>query len=147
MNMLSLLEDNHGLPLFNMDKRFIWLEETKECINKFSIRCTINSRLNIKKSFREQVHKCMINFVQALNSLLEPHKKIRVLPLLMFYETRQNPRKYFKVLSYFIYKIISNYVCIEYLAFESIRLGELPVGTEGVLNIETKVLTKYWELQ
>ena len=40
----------------------------------------------------------------------------RVLALLMFYETRKNPKKAFKVLSCVIYKIISNYVFIDYLA-------------------------------
>ena len=38
----------------------------------------------------------------------------RVLELLMFYETRKNPKKFFKVLSCVIYTIISNYVCIDY---------------------------------
>ena len=42
-----------------------------------------------------------------------------VLALLMFYETRNNPKKAFKVLSCVIYKIISTYVCIDYLASES----------------------------
>ena len=44
--------------------------------------------------------------------------KTRVLSLLMFYETRKNPKKYFKVLSYVICTIINNYVCIDYLACE-----------------------------
>ena len=44
-----------------MARSFILLEETKESINKFSIGYIINSRLNINKVFREQVHKCTNN--------------------------------------------------------------------------------------
>ena len=44
-----------------MAKSFIWPEETKERINEFSIGYMINTRLNIKKSFREQVDKCTNN--------------------------------------------------------------------------------------
>ena len=36
----------------------------------------------------------------------------------MFYETRKNHKKVFKVLSCVISKIISNYVCIDYLSFK-----------------------------
>ena len=43
----------------------------------------------------------------------------RVLALLMSYETRKNPKKIFIVLSCVIYTIISNYVCIDYLGYES----------------------------
>ena len=42
-------------------------------------------------------------------------KKTRVLALLMFYETRKNPKKASKVLSCVIYTMISNYVCVDYL--------------------------------
>ena len=79
---------NHRLPLFHMAKCFIWLEETKQHINKFSIGYMINPNLNINKAFREQVQKCMnITFVP----ITKPHiratlakKKTRVLALLMF---------------------------------------------------------------
>ena len=57
--MLSLLGANHRLPLFHMAKSFIWLNETKQYINKFTIVYMINPDLNINKSFREQVDKCM----------------------------------------------------------------------------------------
>ena len=39
------------------------------------------------------------------------------LALLIFYETRKNPKKVFRVLSCVIFTIISNYFCIDYLAF------------------------------
>ena len=82
----------------------------------------INPNLNINKPFKEQVTKCIKN---TFGTITQPHiskilaKKTRVLALLMFYETRKNPKKVFKVLSCVIYTIISNYVCIYYLASES----------------------------
>ena len=51
MPLQSLLGDNHRLPLFHMDKRFIWIEETKERINRFQIVYMINPTLNINKAF------------------------------------------------------------------------------------------------
>ena len=43
-------------------------------------------------------------------------KNTIVLELIMFYEIRSdNPEKYFRVVSCFIYTIIKNYVCIDYL--------------------------------
>ena len=52
-----------------------------------------------------------------IRTILEKNNR-RVLTLLMFYETRKNPKKVFKVLICVIYTIISNYVCIDYLASE-----------------------------
>ena len=49
----------------------------------------------------------------------------------MFYETRKNTKKSFKVLSCVIYTIINNYVCIDYLACEPKKSSELPVGSGG----------------
>ena len=70
MPVLSLLGANHCLPLFHMAKSFIWLEETKERINKFLIGYMVNPTLNISKAFREQVTKCMnITFV----AITQPH--------------------------------------------------------------------------
>ena len=37
MPLHSLLGKNHRLPLFHMTTSFIWIEETKERINEFSI--------------------------------------------------------------------------------------------------------------
>ena len=63
--MQSFLGDYHRLPLSHMAKSYIWLEETKERINEFSIGCIINPNLNINKSFKEQVTECMkIHLVQ-----------------------------------------------------------------------------------
>ena len=59
MPMLSLLGANHRLSLFHMDKRFIWVHETKQRIKTFTIGYMISPGLNFNKSFREQVEKCM----------------------------------------------------------------------------------------
>ena len=70
--MLSLLGANHRLPLFHIAKNFIWLEETKELINEFSIGYMINPTSNINKSFREQVNKCMKT---TFGTITQPHIK------------------------------------------------------------------------
>ena len=82
----------------------------------------INPTLNIDKAFKEKVTK----FTKTtFGAITQPHiskilakKNTRVLELLMFYDTRENPYKCFKVLSCVIYTIIRNYVCIDYLASE-----------------------------
>ena len=48
MPIKSLFGANHRLPVLHMAKMFLWLEETKERINEFSIIYMINSTLNIK---------------------------------------------------------------------------------------------------
>ena len=53
MPILSLLGENHRLPLFHMAKLFIWVDETKQRINEFTIGYMINPNLNINKTFRE----------------------------------------------------------------------------------------------
>ena len=82
----------------------------------------INLKFNINKEFREQFHKCMNN---TFGPITQPYIKAtlaknnrRMLALLMFYETINNPKKAFKVSSCVIYTIIINYVCIDYLALE-----------------------------
>ena len=70
MPMLSLLGANHRLPLFHMDKSFIWVNETRQRINEFTIGYMINTNLNIKKAFREQVDKCMKT---TFGPIIQPH--------------------------------------------------------------------------
>ena len=127
--------DNHRQPLVNMAKNFIWLEETKERINDFLIGYMINSALNINNAFKEKVTKCMKT---KFGETTQPHirnilakNNTRVLALLMFYETINNPHKIFKFLSCVIYKTIRNYVCIDYLACESKKLSGIPVSFGG----------------
>ena len=120
MTMLSFLGKNHRLPLFHMDKSFIWLNEIKKRINEFTIGYMINPNLNINKALREQVDKCMNTkfgpITQSHIRATSEKNKTRVLELLMSYETRKNTKKAFRVLSCVIYTIIKNYVCIDYLA-------------------------------
>ena len=82
-----------------MAKSYIWLKETKERINEFSIGYTINPTLSIDKAFKEQLTKCTKNTFGAMTqpriSKILP-KKTRVLALLMFYETRKTLRKFSK---------------------------------------------------
>ena len=59
MHIQSLLGTNHHLPLSHMAKSYIWLEETNEGTNKFSIGNTINPNLIIHKYFKEQFNKCI----------------------------------------------------------------------------------------
>ena len=70
MHIQYLLGTNHFLPLSHMAKSYIWLKETKERINEFSIGYTINPTLNIKKAFKEQVTKCMKN---TFGEMTQPH--------------------------------------------------------------------------
>ena len=51
--MQSLLGDNNRLPLFNIAKMFICIEETKERIKELSIRYMIYPTLNINKSIQK----------------------------------------------------------------------------------------------
>ena len=148
--MLSLLGENHRLPLFHMDENFIWLNETICFINEFKIGYIINPNLNIKKAFREQVDKCMST---AFGAITQTHiratlskNKTMVLALLMFYETKEEKITN-KVLSCVIYTIIKYYVCIYYLACQSKQLSEIPVDSGGGYKHGKKVLTKYWALE
>ena len=68
--MHSFLGTNHGLPLSHVNKSYIWLEETKERINVFSIGYIINLTLNINKAFKEQVNKCMKS---TFGAMTQPH--------------------------------------------------------------------------
>ena len=123
MPMLSLIGGNHCLPLFHMAKLFIFLNETRQHINKFTIRYMINPGLNVNKSFREQIEKGMYTkFGETKQTLIKStlaKNNTSVLALIMFYETRaDNRKKYFRVLSFVIYTIIKYYVCIYYLAYQ-----------------------------
>ena len=135
--MLSLLGENHRLPLFHMSKRFILLNETKQRIKQFTIGYMINPGLNVKKSFREQVEKCMFTpfgeitqlFIKATLS----KNNTSVLALIMFYDTRvDHPKKAYRLFICVVYTIIKNYVCIYYLAGQLEQLSEIPVGYVGV---------------
>ena len=96
--MQSLLGDHHRLPLFNMAKGFICLEETKERIKTFLIGYMINPALNINKAFREQVNKFIkttfCTITQHHHKTILAKNKRRVLSLIIFSERRKILRKF-----------------------------------------------------
>ena len=81
------------MPLLHMSKICIWLEETNQRINEFSIGYMMNPNFHKKKAFKDQVKGCLKNtFVPSTNIhigkiLLKPNT--RVLALVMFYENRE----------------------------------------------------------
>ena len=83
-----------------MAKIYIWIEETKESINEFSIGYMINPTFNINKAFKYQVSKCMKS---TFGAITQPHiskilskQNTIVLALIMFYETIKILRKFSK---------------------------------------------------
>ena len=80
-----------------MAKSYIWLEETNQVINEFSIGYMMNPNLIIKKAFREQVKVFMKNTFST--STMTHISKIllktdaRVLSLVMFYETKKKRKE------------------------------------------------------
>ena len=103
-----------------MDKRFIWINETKQRINEFMIGYMINQGLNVNKSSIEQVETCMHTkfgeITQPFIKAKSEKKNTSVLALIMFYEKRADiSKKNFRVLSCVIYSIIKNYVYIDYI--------------------------------
>ena len=74
MPMFSLLGANHCLPLFHMDKMFIWINGEIKPINEFTLGYMIIPGLIFNKSFRKQVENvCILHFVKSHNLLLNPH--------------------------------------------------------------------------
>ena len=55
---------------------------------------------------------------------------------------QENPKKVFRVFICVIYKILVNYVCIDYLASKSKGISELPVGNGGGFKHEEKSYDK-----
>ena len=55
MHVQYLLGTKHYLPLSHMDKSYIWLEETNQRINDFSIGYMKNPNFIIDKYFKAQV--------------------------------------------------------------------------------------------
>ena len=68
MPILSLLGANHRLSLFYIDEHFIWINERKIRINEITIGYIINTGLNINRTFREQVDKCMLTTFGAIST-------------------------------------------------------------------------------
>ena len=94
----------------------------KTPINEFTIVYTINTGLNVNKTFREKVEKRMYTefgtatkpFIKTTFSKKE-NKSIRINN---FFETGSEKIAY-RVLSCIIYTITKNHVCIDYIACQS----------------------------
>ena len=67
MHIQSLLGNNHRLPLSHMAKSYIWLEETNQRLNEFSIGYMMNPNLSINKAFKEQVKICKKTRFSTMN--------------------------------------------------------------------------------
>ena len=65
----------------------------------------------------------------------------------MFYENRNNARKMFRVLICVMYIIIRNYVCIDYLGSEKLKLSDLRIDVTGRYKHLDKNMTTYWNLE
>ena len=76
-----------------MAKIYIWLEETNQRINEFSIGYMLNSNLIINKAFKDQVKLCMKTTFST--STMTHISKIllkldtRLLALVMLFENRK----------------------------------------------------------
>ena len=79
------------MPLLHMSKSYIWLEETNQRINYFSIGYMMNPTLNRNRDFKDQGKVCLKNtFGPDTNfhisrTLQKPNT--RVLSLVIFYES------------------------------------------------------------
>ena len=97
MDIQSLLGTNHRPPLSYMDKSYIWIEETNQRINEFSIGYMMNTNLIINKAFREQVKVCLKTTFST--STLSHISKIwlkpdtRVIALVMFFDNRKKMQR------------------------------------------------------
>ena len=61
LDMQSLIWNNFCRPLLHQSKIYIWIEETNQRINEFSIGYMMNPNLNKNKAFKEQVKGCLKN--------------------------------------------------------------------------------------
>ena len=93
MDIQSLLDTNHIMPLSHMDNIYILIEETNQRINEFYIGYMMNPNLSINKACKEQVKIFMKNIFgtttqQHISKILLKPNTI-VLALVMFYDTRK----------------------------------------------------------
>ena len=61
LEMQSMLGTNCLMPLLQMSKGYIWLEETNRSINEFSIGYMMNPTLNKNRAFKYQAKVCLIH--------------------------------------------------------------------------------------
>ena len=97
MDIQPLVGTNHRLPLSHTAKSYIWLEETDQRINEFSIGYMMNPNQSINKYFKEQVKIFMkttfstSTMTHISRIILKPNT--RVLALVMFLRILKMQRK------------------------------------------------------
>ena len=89
-------------------------------MNQFLIDYMINPSLNFNKVFREKVENFLSSTfherkMETIRDCVRNNNTC-VMALLMFYESNEiKPKKVYRVLSFVLYYITENYVCIDYL--------------------------------
>ena len=88
-------------------------------MNQFAIGYMIKPTLNVNKVFREQVENFLRaafhqNTTEGIRFFMRK-KDTYFIVLIMFYETKtDNPIKVYMVLSFVLYSVIDNNVCIDH---------------------------------
>ena len=90
LDMQYMLGNNCRRPLLHTSKSYIWIEETNERINQFSIGYIINPNFHKNKAFKEQLKGFLKKiFGPSINIHIGKillKKNTRVLALVMLYE-------------------------------------------------------------
>ena len=115
---------NHCLPILYIYKIMVHFYTTENIIHQFSIGCIINSSLHINRIFREPV-QTFLDFSLSTKTmknirdcLMENNTSVIVL-IILYENSGKYIRKLYIVFSCVVYNLIYNYVCIEYLFFQS----------------------------
>ena len=86
-----MLGANCRMPLLHISKNYIWLEETNQRINQFSIGYIMNPTLYKNRAFKQQVKVCFKHTfgpdTTSNNNKILQKIYIRVLALVIFYES------------------------------------------------------------
>ena len=108
----------------------VYIYTTEKQINQFSIFYMLNPTLHVNKLFIEQVEKCLRSAFHknTMGNIIDVMRKkyTCIISLIIFYESKTiNPVKLYRVLSCVLYSIIYNYICIDYLCFQSKTLNSI----------------------
>ena len=121
---------NNLQPILHISKIIVYCYSTDKSINQFAIGYMINPSLNCNKVFREQVEKLFSvpfheNAMETIKYCLRNNNRCFMV-LIMFYENNGlKPKILYRVLSCVVYYLIYNYVCIDYLLFQSKTLSSI----------------------
>ena len=127
---MPLVGVNHRQPILHMYKIMVHWYSTYETINQFAICYSINPSLNCSKVFIVQVEKCLsVSFhsgtMETNRYCLKENNKC-VMALIIVYENNGiKPKKVYRELSCVVYSLVDNYVCIDYLLFQSKTLSSI----------------------